>query len=145
MGGNAEELNTAYESFYEKEKETSNYLYEKYIVLDLEVQINAFGENKLAKFTAATESLLDAGQIKLLSQLDALTADKTDLEEKLQAHTTAATENTIAGREAHITTLNEFQIAAEERDKVAREVIMTDLETKKNKLWKDISWNTRKQ
>ena len=67
LGGDAEELNTAYESYYEKEKETSNYLYEKYIVLDLEVQINAFGQNKLAKFTAATEALLDAGQIKLLS------------------------------------------------------------------------------
>ena len=42
-------------------------------------------------------------------------------------------------------TINEFQAAAEERDLAARDVLMTKLVTKKNTLWKEISWSTRKQ
>ena len=62
----------------------------------------------------------------------------------LAATTQTSIENIINVRE-DIETMNDMaQDAEEELCEAAREMYETQLEATKNKLWKDISWHTRK-
>ena len=62
----------------------------------------------------------------------------------LRTGTQTAIENIVNARE-EIETLNDMaQDAEEDLCETAREMYETELEAKKNKLWKDISWHTRK-